>query len=70
MGRRERFFECIFRQDRSEYRFHVRAWDARQAEEHIRCSLRENGVQEPGTLIVLDPRGVELRQAAYAFDAS
>ncbi len=70
MGNRERFFECILRQDRSEYRFHVRAWDARQAEEHIRVSLRENGVQEPGTLVVLDPRGVEVLQGAYTFDAT
>lgn len=70
MRQREHFFECIFRQDRSEYRFHVRAWDAREAEEHIRNSLRENGVQEPGTLVVLDPRGVEILQAGYAFDAS
>jgi hypothetical protein len=62
---RERFFECIFTQDKNEYRFHVRAWNAREAEEEMRASLRENGVREPGTLHVLNTKGVEEITSSY-----
>ena len=65
---RERFFECIFTHDRNEYRFHVRAWSAREAEEHIRNSLRGNGVKENGTLFIRDPNGVECLRSGYAFE--
>jgi hypothetical protein len=68
MSSREKFFECIFAADGNEYRFHVRAWDAKEAEEHIRASLRENGVSEAGTLHVRDRKGVEVLRSGYAFD--
>jgi hypothetical protein len=64
---RERFYECILTQDRNEYRFHVRAWNAREAEEEVCASLRENGVKEPGTLHVRNPKGVEEVTSSYAF---
>jgi hypothetical protein len=69
-GSRERFFECVFAPDRNEYRFHVRAWSAEQAEEHFRASLRENGVREPGTLLIRDRKGVEVLRSGYAFEPS
>ncbi|HTP51852.1 MAG TPA: hypothetical protein VMK42_14250 [Anaeromyxobacteraceae bacterium] len=65
MSVRERFFECIFALDRNEYRFHVRAWDPKEAEEHLRASLRENGLQRPGTIMVRDGNGTLLRSAPY-----
>lgn len=66
MGSRERFFECVLTQERNEYRFHVRAWNAREAEQEVVASLRENGVTEPGTLHVLNPKGVEEITSSYA----
>jgi hypothetical protein len=66
MSTRERFFECVLSQDREEYRFHVRAWSARDAEEEARASLRESGVREPGMLRIRDPKGVELVSSSYA----
>ena len=67
-GPREKFFECVFAPDRNEYRFHVRAWSAEQAEAHFRASLRENGVREPGTLLIRDRKGVEVLRSGYAFE--
>jgi hypothetical protein len=67
---RESFFECVLAQDGNEYRFHVRAWTAEEAEQHIRASLRENGVREPGTLVVRNRRGAEVLRSGYAFDAA
>jgi hypothetical protein len=66
---RESFFECIFNPDGNEYRFHVRAWNAREAEEHIRASLRDNGVREPGTLLIRNRKGSELLRSGYAYEA-
>lgn len=68
MRARERFFECIFSQDGNEYRFHVRAWSAEEAEAHIRTSLHDNGVREPGTLLVRDGKGAELLRSGYELD--
>ena len=65
---REDFFECVFAPDRNEYRFHVRAWSAEQAEVHFRASLRENGVREPGTLLIRNRKGVEVLRSGYAVD--
>jgi hypothetical protein len=65
MGTRERFFECIFTQDGNEYRFHVRAWSATEAEAHIRASLHDNGVREAGILVVRDRKGSELLRSPY-----
>lgn len=67
-GPREKFFECVFAPDRNEYRFHVRAWSAEQAEEHFRASLRDNGVREPGTLLIRNRKGVEVLRSGYAFE--
>jgi len=62
---REKFFECVFSQDRNEYRFHVRAWDPQEAEEQLRASLRDNGVRPPGTILIRDTDGTELLRAEY-----
>jgi hypothetical protein len=70
MRSRESFYECIFNPDGNEYRFHVRAGNARDAEKHIRNSLRGNGVRERGTLLIRDRKGAELLRSGYAFDAS
>ena len=67
-GSREKFFECVFAPDRNEYRFHVRAWSAEQAEEHFRASLRDNGVRDPGTLLIRNRKGVEVLRSGYAFE--
>jgi hypothetical protein len=70
MATRESFFECIFNPDGNEYRFHVRAWTAREAEEHIKASLRGNGVRENGSLLIRDRKGAELLRSRYAFDCA
>ncbi|HTP30076.1 MAG TPA: hypothetical protein VMK12_31020 [Anaeromyxobacteraceae bacterium] len=70
MPTRERFFECIFSSDRNEYRFHVRAWDAAEAEAHLRASLRANGLRELGAILVRDDHGTLLRKATYAGEGS
>ena len=62
------FYECIFSPDGNEYRFHVRATDPRDAEAHIRTSLRDNGVREAGTLLIRDRKGAELIRSGYAFE--
>ena len=68
MAARESFYECIFSPEGNEYRFHVRAWSAEEAQEHLRASLRENGVREPGAIRVRDRKGVDLLVSGYAFD--
>ena len=65
---REDIFECVFAPDRNEYRFHVRAWSAEQAEAHFRASLRENGVREPGTLLIRNRKGVEVLRSGYVVE--
>lgn len=65
---RERSFECVFAQDRNEYRFHMRAWNAKEAEEYLRASLRDNGVMEAGTLSIRDRKGAEVLRSEYAVD--
>jgi hypothetical protein len=70
MATREAFFECIFSPDGNEYRFHVRAWNAKEAEETIKTSLRDNGVREAGTLLIRDRKGSELLRSGYAFEAA
>jgi hypothetical protein len=67
-GSRENFYECVFAPERNEYRFLVRAWNAKEAEEHFRSSLRENGVREAGTLLIRDRKGVEVLRSGYAFE--
>ncbi len=67
MAPRERFFECVLALDQNEYRFHVRAWTAQEAWDHLGASLRENGLTEAGTLVVLDERGGELLRSPYEF---
>ena len=62
------FYECIFSPDGNEYRFHVRATGPRDAEANIRTSLRDNGVREPGTLLIRDRKGAELIRSGYAFE--
>jgi hypothetical protein len=47
----------------------VRAWNAKEAEEHLYGSLRGNGVQEPGTLSIRDRKGVEVLRSSYTFAA-
>jgi hypothetical protein len=68
MNPRESFYECIFNPDGNEYRFHVRAGNARAAEEHIQASLRDNGVVQAGTLLIRDRRGAELLRSRYPGD--
>jgi hypothetical protein len=70
MATRESFFECIFNPDGNEYRFHVRAWNAREAEETIKASLRDNGVRENGALLIRDRKGAELLRSTYAFECA
>jgi hypothetical protein len=65
-SRRETSFECVFAHDRNEYRFYVRAWTAKEAEENLVASLRENGVRESGVLHIRNKRGVDLLTAPYA----
>ncbi len=67
MRSRESFFECVYVRDGSEYRFHVRAWDAKAAEEQFRAELEADGVREPGKLEVFGRKGVRLIQSDYAF---
>jgi hypothetical protein len=64
-GPREAFFECVFAPARNEYRFQVRAWDAKEAEEHLRASLRDNGVREAGALLVRNRNGVEVLRSGF-----
>lgn len=66
MSTRERFFECVLNQDTDEYRLHVRAWNAKDAEAEARASLRSSGVPDRGTLHIRDPKGVELLRASFA----
>ncbi len=60
MAPRERFYECVLALDQNEYRFHVRAWTAEEACDHLGASLRENGLLDAGELVVLDGKGGEL----------
>ncbi len=68
MAKREPFFECVLVADRNEYRFHLRAWTAEEAELHFREELRSNGVTASGELQVLDRNGGLARRSAYAPD--
>jgi hypothetical protein len=68
MRSRQSFYECIFNPDGNEYRFHVRAGSARDAEKHIRNSLRDNGVREAGSLLIRDRKGAEVLRSGYAFE--
>jgi hypothetical protein len=63
--KREQFFECVFVADRSEYRFHLRAWTAAEAARHLVSDLGENGLDLPGDVRVLDPRGKVLVTVEY-----
>jgi hypothetical protein len=62
---RENSFECVFAQDRNEYRFHVRAWNAQEAEAQFRASLLDNGVRDGGTLSIRDRRGAEVLRSDF-----
>jgi hypothetical protein len=64
--KREQFFECVFVADRSEYRFHLRAWTPAEAAQHLVTELGENGLDLPGDVRVLDPRGKVLVSVEYA----
>ncbi len=66
MSSRERFFECVLNQDTDEYRLHVRAWNAKDAEEEARVSLHNSGVPDRGTLHIRDQKGVEILNASFA----
>jgi len=46
----------------------VRAWNAKEAEEHIRASLRDNGVRDSGTLLIRDRKGAEILRSGYAYE--
>ena len=65
MARREVFFLCVFASDRNEYQFHFRAWDALEAELHLRDALRGNGVSSSGELVIRNPKGQVVRRSAY-----
>jgi len=66
--KREPFFECVFVCDRNEYVFHFRAWNAAEAEHHLREQLRAHGVTASGELRVRDPRGGPARYSAHLPD--
>ena len=66
MRSRESFYECVYVRDGSEYRFHVRAWDAKEAEAHFRAELLADGIREPGKLVVLGRKGTPVLQTEYA----
>jgi hypothetical protein len=54
---RELLFVCEF-ESRCERRIgHVRAWDAREAQELFLAELRADGVTEPGDVTVAPVRG-------------
>jgi hypothetical protein len=67
---RESIFECVLAADRREYRLHVRAWSATEAEERFRASLGESGVRDVGSLRIRDIRRVHvlLRHGARVVD--
>jgi hypothetical protein len=65
MTSHEQFFECTLVLDLNEYCFHIRAWDAAEAEDHLCTSLRENGLHQPGAIFIRDGRGTVLRSASY-----
>jgi hypothetical protein len=63
--KRERFFECVFAADRSEYRFHLRAWTPEEAAYHLDEELREAGLAIPGQIRILDSRGKTVLSLEY-----
>jgi hypothetical protein len=65
-AKREQFFECVFAADRSEYRFHLRAWTPEEAAQHLVSELGEYGVEVAGEVRVVDPRGKVLVNVEYA----
>jgi hypothetical protein len=62
---REKFFECVFTHDRNEYRFHLRAWTPKEAEENFVALLREDGVRAPGVVHNRNNKGVEVLTDPY-----
>lgn len=49
---REAFFECSFTSAHDHRTAHVRAWTAEEAEDLFRDILLEDGVREPGSIVV------------------
>jgi len=67
MRNRETFYECTYTHDGSEYRFHVRAWSAAEAQDHFRAMLQEDGVREPGEVTIRAPgRATPVLRFGYA----
>jgi hypothetical protein len=65
MSLREPFFECVFVSGRNEYRFHVRAWTAEEAECHLREALQSHGLVARGEVRVQDARGRLVRRGRF-----
>ncbi len=61
--KRESFYRCVFSSNSSRRVAHVRAWDAREAEQLFRTELETDGVDERGTIEVF-PFGGEGERAA------
>ncbi len=70
MTSREPFYECMFVSERNEYRFHVRAWTADEAEAHLRSALESSGLTAEGEPRVLDSKGRLLRRSAFGGERS
>ncbi len=68
--KREPFFECVFVSEQNEYRFHLRAWTAADAEQVLADELRANGVTSRGELRILDSKGRVTRRGKYPLDVA
>ncbi|HVO21784.1 MAG TPA: hypothetical protein VMU15_21210 [Anaeromyxobacter sp.] len=63
---RELFYRCIFSSPDSRLVAHVRAWDADEAAQLFQAELRTDGVEEHGTIEVVEiGAGAEEAHAAY-----
>ncbi len=65
MASRRISFECVYEQGRNEYRFLLRAGSAHEAQERLRAVLRDDGVREPGVLVVRSRKGRPLTRSSY-----
>jgi hypothetical protein len=65
MAKRERFYECVFGSEGSEYAFHLRARTEVEAEDLLRAILLEGGIEDRGVLLIRNSRGRVLRRSAH-----
>ncbi|HVP66487.1 MAG TPA: hypothetical protein VMT17_04415 [Anaeromyxobacteraceae bacterium] len=65
MRSREAFFDCTYVAGPERYTLKVRAWTAADAESIFREELESLGVDAPGLLLVVGPRGAGSRRSTY-----